>query len=144
VNYNPGKLEIVGYNNGAEATRCFARTAGEPARIDVESISGNPVEFDSKFDSVEILSIQITDKDYIVCPNSDRKLRLGITGAEILAVDNADVLAHDTSHKSMEFSTYQGKMVVYIRRKADSYTITATDSPWGGTLTGKATFSILH
>ncbi|MBR5158630.1 MAG: DUF4982 domain-containing protein [Bacteroidaceae bacterium] len=141
VNFNPGKLEIVGYNNDVEATRCFARTAGEPVRIHMESLGGgNPVEPDS----VEIVSIQITDKDYVVCPNSDRKLRLGIIGAEILAVDNADVLAHDTSHKSLEFSTYQGKMVVYIRRKADSYTITATDSPWGGTLTKKATFSILH
>ena len=141
VNFNPGKLEIVGYNNATEATRCFARTAGEPVRIHMERISsGNPVEFDS----VEIVSIQITDKDYIVCPNSDRKLRLGISGAEILAVDNADVLAHETTHKSMEFSTYQGKMVLYIRRKADSYTVTATDSPWGGSLTRKATFSILH
>jgi hypothetical protein len=101
---------------------------------------GNPVEFDS----VEIISIQITDKDYIVCPNSDRKLRLGISGAEIIAVDNADVLAHDTTHKSMEFSTYQGRMVVYIRWKEGSYTIIATDSPWGGPLSGKATFETLR
>ena len=142
VNYNPGKLEIVGYNNGAEATRCFARTAGEPARIDMVRISGNPVEFDSEFDSVEILSIQITDKDYIVCPNSDRKLRLGITGAEILAVDNADVLAHDTSHKSLEFSTYQGRMVVYIRRTSANgkVTVTATDCSSAAALKGTATF----
>ena len=141
VNFNTGKLEIVGYNNGVEATRCFARTAGEPAFIHMERIGGHSV---AGFDSVEIVSIQITDKDYIVCPNSDRKLRLGISGAEIIAVDNADVLAHDTTHKSMEFSTYQGRMVVYIRWKEGSYTIIATDSPWGGTLTGKATFETLR
>ena len=141
VNYNPGKLEIVGYNNGAEAARCAARTAGEPVRIHMERIGGHPV---AGFDSIEILSIQLVDKDYTVCPNSDCKLQLGISGAEIIAVDNADVLAHDTTHKNMEFSTYQGRMIAYIRCTSDSYTVTATDSPWGGTLTDKSTFSILH
>ena len=141
VNYNPGKLEIVGYNDGVEAARCSARTAGEPARLLITRDGGSTV---AGSDSVEILSIQIVDKDFVICPNSDRKLRLSITGAEILAVDNADVLAHDTTHKSMDFSTYQGRMVVYIRWKEGSYTIIATDSPWGGTLTGKATFETLR
>lgn len=141
VNYNPGKLEIVGYNDGVEAARCSARTAGEPARLLITRDGGSTV---AGSDSVEILSIQIVDKDFVICPNSDRKLRLSITGAELLAVDNADVLAHDTTHKSMDFSTYQGRMVVYIRWKEGSYTIIATDSPWGGTLTGKATFETLR
>lgn len=141
VNYNPGKLEIVGYNDGVEAARCSARTAGEPARLLITRDGGSTV---AGSDSVEILSIQIVDKDFVICPNSDRKLRLSITGAELLAVDNADVLAHDTTHKSMDFSTYQGRMVVYIGWKEGSYTIISTDSPWGGTLTGKATFETLR
>ena len=105
----------------------------------MERIGGHPV---AGFDSVEILSIQLVDKDNILCPNSDRKLRLGITGAEILAVDNADVLAHDTSHKSLEFSTYQGRMVVYIRRTSANgkVTVTATDCSSAAALKGTATF----
>ena len=78
----------------------------------------------------------------MICPNSDRKLRLNITGAELLAVDNADVLAHDTTHKSMEFSTYQGRMVAYIRRTPNSakVSVTVTDKPWGGDLSGSISY----
>ncbi len=133
VNYNPGKLEIVGYNDGAEATRCFARTAGEPVRIHMERIGGNAGK---GFDDVEILSIFIADGEGNVCPNSDCRIELNVSGAELIAVDNADVLAHDTSHKSSVFSTYQGRMIAYIRRASDSVTVTAS----GGTLSGKATF----
>lgn len=139
VNFNPGKLEIVGYNDDAEAARCSARTAGEPARLFITRVGG---QSDAGSDSVEILSIQIVDKDYTVCPNSDRKLRLSISGAELLAVDNADVLAHDTTHKSMEFSTFQGRMVAYIRRAPDSakVSVAVTDKPWGGNLSGSISF----
>lgn len=133
VNFNPGKLEIVGYNNGAEATRCFAMTACEPVSIHMERIGGNA---GSGFDDVEILSLFLADSEGNVCPNNDCRIELSVTGAELIAVDNADVLAHDTSHKSSVFSTYQGRMVVYIRRISDSYSVTATDIPWGGTLSG--------
>ena len=133
VNFNPGKLEIVGYNNDVEATRCFAGTAGEPVSIHMERIGGNA---GSGFDDVEILSLFIADSEGNVCPNNDCRIELSITGAELIAVDNADVLAHETSHKSSVFSTYQGRMVVYIRRISDSYSVTATDIPWGGTLSG--------
>ena len=133
VNFNPGKLEIVGYNNNVETTRCFAGTAGEPVRIHMERIGGNA---GSGFDDVEILSLFIADSEGNVCPNNDCRIQLSVTGAELIAVDNADVLAHETSHKSLEFSTYQGRMVVYIRRTSDSVTVTAT----GDTLSGKATF----
>lgn len=133
VNFNPGKLEIVGYNNDVEATRCFARTAGEPVRIHMERIGGNA---GSGFDDVEILSLFIADSEGNVCPNNDCRIELSVTGAELIAVDNADVLAHETSHKSSVFSTYQGRMVAYIRRIADTVTVTAS----GDTLSGKASF----
>ena len=64
---------------------------------------------------MEILSVQIVDKYGNVCPNYDCKLELDISGAELLAVDNADILAHETSHKSAVFNTYQGRMTAYVR-----------------------------
>ena len=123
VNFNPGKIEIIGYNDGAEFARCAASTAGEPADIRIERIGGRA---GTGFDDVEIIAIQIVDKDGNVCPNNDRKLQLSLSGAELIAVDNADVLAHDTSHKSAGFSTYQGRMVAYIRRTSDSGKVTVT------------------
>ena len=139
VNYNPGNLVVVGYNDGTEAARCESRTADEPGGIRIGKAGGRP---GTGFDDVEILSVQLVDKEGNVCPNSDRKLRLSISGAELIAVDNADVLAHDTSHKSPEFSTFQGRLVAYIRRTPDSgkVTVTATDEPSGGTLSGTASF----
>jgi len=112
VNFNPGKIEVVGYNQGAEAARHAAVTAGEPADIRIEKTGGHE---GTGFDDVEILSVQIVDKDGNVCPNYDCKLELDISGAELLAVDNADILAHETSHKSAVFNTYQGRMTAYVR-----------------------------
>jgi beta-galactosidase len=139
VNYNSGKLDVVGYNNGTEAARSASRTADEPNSIIIEKVGGEP---GTGFDDVEILSIQLVDKDGNVCPNSDRRIELSATGAKLIAVDNADVLAHETSHKSATFNTYQGRMVAYIRRTSEGgkVTVTATDCSSAAALKGSNTF----
>ena len=125
VNFAPGRIEVAGYDDGAESARCSASTAGEPDSIRVERLGGRA---GTGFDDVEILSIRIIDNKGNICPNNDCKLKLSLSGAELVAVDNADVLAHDTGHKSAEFSTYQGRMVAYIRRTSDSGKVSVTVS----------------
>ena len=139
VNFNPGTIEVVGYNDGVENSRCSSRTASEPDNIVIEKVGGHA---GTGFDEVEILSIQIVDADGNFCPNNDRKIELKLDGAELIAVDNADVLAHDTSHKSRMFSTYQGRMVAYIRRISDKGTVkvTATDCSSAAALKGSVEF----
>lgn len=139
VNFNPGTIEVVGYNNGTEASRCSSRTASEPDNIFIEKVGGRA---GTGFDDVEILSVQIVDKDGIICPNNDCKIELKVEGAELIAIDNADVLAHETCHKSAVFNTYQGSMTAYIRRTSATgkVTITATDCSSAAALKGTATF----
>lgn len=139
VNFNPGTIEVVGYNNGTEASRCSSRTASEPDNIFIEKVGGRA---GTGFDDVEILSVQIVDKDGIICPNNDCKIELKVEGAELIAIDNADVLAHETCHKSAVFNTYQGRMIAYIRRASDKskVTVTATDCSSAAALKGTATF----
>jgi beta-galactosidase len=139
VNFNPGTIEVVGYNNGTEASRCSSRTASEPDNIFIEKVGGRA---GTGFDDVEILSVQIVDKDGIICPNNDCKIELKVEGAELIAIDNADVLAHETCHKSAVFNTYQGSMTAYIRRTSTTgkVTVTATDCSSAAALKGSATF----
>ena len=139
VNFNPGKIEVIGYNDGKESARCTAVTAAEPARLNIELAGGRA---GTGFDDVEILSVQVVDKDGTICPVNDCRIELGVEGAELIAVDNADVLAHDTTHKSTVFNTYQGRMVAYIRRTSDKGTVkvTATDCSSAAALKGSATF----
>ena len=139
VNFNPGKIEAVGYNNGAEMARCISVTADDPASIDIKPAGG---QAGTGFDDVEILSIQIVDAKGNVCPNSDCPIELKVEGAELIAVDNADVLAHDTSHKSAVFNTYQGRMIAYIRRSSaiGKVTVTATDCSSAAALKGSVSF----
>lgn len=139
INFNPGTIEVVGYNNGTEASRCSSRTASEPDNIFIEKVGGRA---GTGFDDVEILSVQIVDKDGIICPNNDCKIELKVEGAELIAIDNADVLAHETCHKSAVFNTYQGRMIAYIRRASDKskVTVTATDCSSAAALKGTATF----
>lgn len=139
INFNPGKIEAVGYNDGTEKARYTSITADEPVRINIEPAGGRA---GTGFDDVEILSVQITDKNGTVCPNNDCAIELKVEGAQLLAVDNADVLAHNTSHKSAVFNTYQGRMIAYFRRTSATgkVTVTATDCSSAAALKGSKTF----
>ncbi len=139
INFNSGKIEAVGYNDSKETARYTSVTADEPARINIEKAGGRA---GTGFDDVEIVSIQITDAQGNVCPNNDCSIELKVEGAELIAVDNADVLAHETSHKSPVFNTYQGRMIAYIRRTSASgkVTVTATDCSSAAALKESKTF----
>ena len=139
VNYNPGIISIRGYNDGVLVAKCDSVTVGDPTHIGIEKIGGKA---GTGFDDVEILSVFIADGEGNVCPNNDCRIELSITGAELVAVDNADVMAHDTSHKSAVFNTYQGRMVAYIRRTSEGgkVTVTATDCSSAAALKGSNIF----
>ena len=139
VNFNPGIINVIGYNDGNEASKCYSVTVGDPKNIVIEKIGGRA---GTDFDDVEILSVFIADAEGNVCPNNDCRIELKVEGAELVAVDNADVLAHETTHKSPVFNTYQGRMIVYIRRTSDSgkVTVTATDCSSAAALKGSSTF----
>ena len=139
VNFNPGSIEVVGYNDDTEAARYKITTTAEPDHISIEKAGGRA---GTSFDDVEILSITVVDRDGNVCPNNECKIELNVEGAELIAVDNADALAHDTSHKSRVFSTYQGRMIAYIRRLSDKgmVKVTATDCSSAAALKGSITF----
>ena len=139
VNFTPGIIDVIGYNDDYEAAKCYSVTVGDPKNIVIEKIGGHA---GTGFDDVEILSVFIADDEGNVCPNNDCRIELKVEGAELIAVDNADVLAHDTSHKSTVFNTYQGRMIAYIRRTSDSgnVTITATDCSSAAALKGSNIF----
>lgn len=131
VNFVPGRIDVVGYNNGSETVRTSSYTAGEPFEIRIEKSGGRT---GTGFDDVEIVTFRIVDKDGHVCPGDDCRIGVEVSGAELIAVDNADVLAHDVSHKSSEFNTYHGSMIAYIRRVPQASDVTVSAS---GTLNGK-------
>jgi beta-galactosidase len=139
VNYNQGIISIRGYNDGVLVAKCDSVTVGNPTHIGIEKTGGKA---GTGFDDVEILSVFIADAEGNVCPNNDCNIELKVEGADLIAVDNADVMAHDTSHKSTSFNTYQGRMIAYIRRTSDSgkVTVTATDCSSAAALKGSITF----
>ena len=139
VNFTPGVINVRGYNDGIEVAKCYSVTVGDPKNIVIEKIGGRA---GTGFDDVEILSVFIADGEGNVCPNNDCRIELKVDGADLIAVDNADVLAHDTSHKSASFNTYQGRMTAYIRRTSDSgkVIVTATDCSSAAALKGSISF----
>ena len=139
INFNPGKIEAVGYNDGTETARYTSVTADDPTGINIERAGGRA---GTGFDDVEILSVSVTDAEGNVCPNNDCRIDLTVEGAELIAVDNADVLAHEISHQSAVFNTYQGRMTAYIRRTSATgkVIVTATDCSSAAALKSTATF----
>ena len=139
VNYYQGIISIRGYNDGVLVAKCDSVTVGDPTHIGIEKNGGKA---GTGFDDVEILSVFIADAEGNICPNYDRTIELKVEGAQLIAVDNADVLAHETSHKSAVFNTYQGRMTAYIRRTSATgkVTVTATDCSSAAALKGTATF----
>ena len=139
VNFNPGIINVIGYNDGILPVHSTLVTVGDPRKIGIEKVGGRA---GTGFDDVEILSVFIADDEGNVCPNNDCRIELKVDGAELIAVDNADVLAHETSHKSPVFNTYQGRMIAYIRRLSDKgmVKVTATDCSSAAALKGSVEF----
>ena len=108
VVYQPGKLEVVAYKDGAVWAKEKVRTARKARRIrwDAETGDGDLVFF----------TVRITDRRGRLVPDADNLLHFSVQGpGEIIAVDNGDPTSH-VPFFSHEMPAFHGLCAVIVRR----------------------------
>ena len=115
VAYAPGKLKVIGYNNGIAAAQYTLQTAGAPALIHAT------VEKDTagKTNLVHLM-MSITDKDGIVVNNADNEITVQVNGhARLLGLESGSSTSHE-DYQSDKRKAYNGKLVAYIKDDDDA------------------------
>lgn len=92
VNYEPGKLEAIGYKNGKKITGKI-ETTGQPVEVVVTPYKTTIVA-DGK--DVTILNITVLDKEGREVPDADNLIHFSIKGdGKIIGVGNGDPSSHE-------------------------------------------------
>ena len=108
VVYRPGAVEVVAYKDGQEWARDVVRTAGKP----VKAVAS--VDYAGK--ELVYVTIDIKDKNGVLCPDADNSLTFSVKGPAVLvATDAGDPTSHVPFY-STALPAFHGKASAIIRR----------------------------
>ncbi len=112
VPYEAGTLRAVARRDGKEVAVDELKTAGEPAKVVVES---DRATLEPGFENVAHLSIRVVDKDGVLVPDASHKVKVRVGGSgKLVAMDSGSITSHESFH-SGERQVFQGKALAIIR-----------------------------
>jgi beta-galactosidase len=87
--YTPGELKAVGIEDNKEMESTILKTAGNPVKI---KLIADRTKISANGQDLSFVTIEVTDKDGILQPNSENQLQFSISGPGVIAgVDNANL-----------------------------------------------------
>ena len=115
VIYQPGTLKVVAYKNGKRWATDEVKTAGEPARLKLESDRN---QITAGGCDLSFVTVTVTDKAGVTAPRADNRIHFDIEGpGEIVATDNGDPTSFE-SFQSHDRKAFNGLGLVIVRGKA--------------------------
>jgi len=126
LDFEPGTLTAVAYNQGREVATYSLNTPGPAAKIVGEltkenySISGEVIELD----------LMLTDKDGNLITDSDKEVTLHLEGpVQVLGMESGDLASHE-NYQASSRKTYKGRVKAYLKStgNSDSIQIRVTSS----------------
>jgi beta-galactosidase len=112
VKYSPGEVKAVGMLSSGENISDIVKTAGKPARIELAP-DRNMLSADGK--DLSFITVRILDKDGILVPDSDNRVKFTLKGDGILAgVDNGDPVSHE-SFKADSRKAFHGLCLAVVQ-----------------------------
>jgi len=114
VNYEPGKLEAVGYNGGKEVARFAIETTGEPAGLqlvpDRGSLAGDG-------DDAQPVTVRVVDAQGRVVPMASPLVKFDLSGpGAIIGLNNGDPNCHEPE-KGDQHSVFHGLAQVILQSR---------------------------
>jgi beta-galactosidase len=126
VIYKPGTLKTVTYRHGAKWATAEMKTAGEPAKLRLES---DRKKLRADGDDLSFVTVTVTDQAGLTAPRADNRIHFDVEGpGEIVATDNGDPTSFE-SFQSPDRKAFNGLCLVIVRGKAGQpgkITLTAT------------------
>ena len=129
VVYQPGTLKVVAYKHGKKWATDEVKTAGEPAKLKLET-DRNKISADGK--DLCFVTLTVTDKNGLMAPRVENEIHFEIQGpGEIVATDNGDATDFEP-FPSNDRKAFNGLCLVIVRGKAGQPgTIRLTATPEG-------------
>jgi beta-galactosidase len=111
VVYQPGKLKVIAYKNGAKWAEDAVRTTDKAAQLSVAA--DRPAVNADGIDLI-YLTVRIEDKNKLLVPKSNNQLNFSIEGpGRIVATDNGDATSHE-SFQAKSKKAYNGLCLVIV------------------------------
>lgn len=79
IQWQPGRLEAIGYNGGQEVARYALQTSGEPYQLRLKAIE-NPEGMKADGADMALFEVEVTDKEGRRCPLDDRMIHFNLWG----------------------------------------------------------------
>ena len=125
VPYTEGKLEVVGYSDGAECDRSSLQTAGAASAI---AIKADRSDMEANYRDVSLVKVQLQDAHGNPVRHLDEQVRFEIDGpARLLGIDNGSEFNVE-AHRSDQVTTHQGRAFLFLQSTGEKGVVNITAS----------------
>ena len=125
VKYEPGEVKVVVYDaDGKAAGEQTIRTAGKPAKMQLESWTQASGQLNADGEDLAFITVSLTDAKGNLIPDADDQLTFEVTGAGTFeAVCNGDATSLESFTKPT-MRLFSGQLVVIVRSANHPGTLT--------------------
>lgn len=119
LNYEPGELKAVSYNDEGKLSAAQLKSAGEPVRMRITAEPDNELLKESV---LAFLKAEVVDQDDNLVPVDDLKVKAEVSGgAELKAFGNANPKSEE-NYLNGCFTSYRGQFLAIVaKQRSDSY-----------------------
>lgn len=124
VDYMPGEITAIGYNNSKKVIDMTRQTTYEPVEVNLEILQDR--DYIANGEDNIFVKVELLDKNKNHCPTADNLVKFEVSGAgEFLGCGNGDPLSHDDD-KLPKRNLFNGLALAILRTKRESGKITLT------------------
>jgi len=111
VNYEPGELKVIAFNNGKEAATCKIITNTMPAKINAEVLKQKDNEL------LRQVKVQILDANGNPSFLADNEITCELTGGTLLGIENASTNVAE-NYQDNKQRCINGRLLIYVKKDA--------------------------
>ncbi|WNM31966.1 glycoside hydrolase family 2 TIM barrel-domain containing protein [Streptomyces sp. Li-HN-5-11] len=123
VPYEPGVLEVIAYRDGAEVGRSALHSAGEPARLSLET---DRSELHADPQRLAHIDVRLVDANGVINPNRDAEITIEVEGPAVLQGFGSAAPSTEESYLGNSSTSFRGRALAIIRATGEAGRITVT------------------